>query len=129
MLFFIISNTIFVVVDSTLLHGYPGLSSKVFRVGVPNFWHALHELSAIYAIFGITCKNNKAQINNLIYRLFELNLGRMSYKIHVYRARIGSLHIFVIVDDYSRLTWVSFLKQKNEAFHEFSKLCKQLQIY
>jgi len=24
---------------------------------------------------------------------------------------------------------VSFFKGKNEAFHEFSKLCKQLQIY
>ena len=41
----------------------------------------------------------------------------------------GSSYILVIVDDYSRFTWVSFLKEKNEAFHEFSKLCKQLQIY
>ena len=38
-------------------------------------------------------------------------------------------YIFVIVDDYFRFTWVSFLKEKNEAFKEFSKLCKQLQIY
>ena len=52
-----------------------------------------------------------------------------------------SKYILVIVDDYckvvgpfefvhySRFTWVSFLKEKNEAFKEFSKLCKQLQIY
>jgi len=37
-------------------------------------------------------------------------------------------YIFVIVDDYSRFTWVCFLKEKNETFKEFSKLCKQLQI-
>ena len=37
-------------------------------------------------------------------------------------------YIFVIVDDYSRFTLVSFLKEKNEAFKEFSKLCKQLQV-
>ena len=36
----------------------------------------------------------------------------------------GSSNIFVIVDDYSRFTWVSFLKEKNKAFYEFSKLCK-----
>ena len=40
-----------------------------------------------------------------------------------------SKYILVIVDDYSRFTWVSFLKEKNEAFNEFSKLCKQLQVY
>jgi len=38
-------------------------------------------------------------------------------------------HILVIVDDYSRFTWVSFLKEKNEAFKEFSKLCKRLEVY
>ena len=37
-------------------------------------------------------------------------------------------YIFVIVDDYSRFTWVCFLKEKNETFKEFSKLCKQLQV-
>jgi len=35
----------------------------------------------------------------------------------------------VIVDDYSRFTWVSFVKEKNEGFKEFSKICKQLQVY
>ena len=44
------------------------------------------------------------------------------------RSLKGSSYILVIVDDYSCFTWVSFLKEKNEAFHEFSKLCKQLQI-
>ena len=40
-----------------------------------------------------------------------------------------SKYIFVIVDDYSYFTWVTFLKEKNETFKEFSKLCKQLQVY
>jgi len=35
------------------------------------------------------------------------------------RSLKGSSYILVIVDDYSRFTWVSFLKEKNEAFHEF----------
>ena len=42
---------------------------------------------------------------------------------------IGSSYIFVVVDDYSHFTWVSFPKDKSEAFQEFSKLSKQLQIY
>ena len=45
------------------------------------------------------------------------------------RSLRGSSYIFVIVDDYSRFTWVFFLKEKNEAFQELSKLRKQLQIY
>jgi len=43
------------------------------------------------------------------------------------RSLRGSSYIFVVVDDYSWFTWVFFLKEKNEAFHEFLKLCKQLQ--
>ena len=40
-----------------------------------------------------------------------------------------SKYILVIIDYYSRFTWVSFLKEKNEAFKEFSKLCKRLEVY
>ena len=40
-----------------------------------------------------------------------------------------SSYILVILDDCLRFTWVSFLKEKNEAFYEFLKLFKQLQIY
>jgi len=45
------------------------------------------------------------------------------------RSLKGNSYIIAILDDYSRFTWVSFLKEKNEAFHEFSKVCKRLQIY
>ena len=40
-----------------------------------------------------------------------------------------SKYILVIVDDFFRFTWVSFLKEKNEAFKEFTKICKQAQVF
>ena len=39
----------------------------------------------------------------------------------------GKQYILVVVDDYSRYTWVSFLRKKSEALHDFSKHCKELQ--
>src|SRR3954465_14618795 len=46
-------------------------------------------------------------------------------------SRIASInknrYVFVIVDDYSRYTWVIFLKHKNEAYHEFTVFCKRVQ--
>ena len=33
----------------------------------------------------------------------------------------------MIVDDFSRYTWVLFLAHKNDVFHEFSKLCRKIQ--
>ena len=39
----------------------------------------------------------------------------------------GKSYAFVIVDDFSRYTWVLFLSQKNEAFFEFSKFCNKVQ--
>ena len=39
----------------------------------------------------------------------------------------GSRYAFVLVDDYSRFTWVIFLKHKNDAFNEFSIFCKRIQ--
>ena len=35
-------------------------------------------------------------------------------------------YILVIVDDYSRFTWVSFLKEKSEALYDLSKHFKEL---
>ena len=37
-----------------------------------------------------------------------------------------SKYVFVIVDDYSRFTWVIFLKNKSDAFSEFVTLCNRL---
>ena len=39
----------------------------------------------------------------------------------------GKSYAFVIVDDFSRYTWVLFLANKNDVFHKFSKLCKKIQ--
>ena len=33
----------------------------------------------------------------------------------------------MIVDDFSRYTWVLFLAHKNDVFHDFSKLCRKIQ--
>ena len=39
----------------------------------------------------------------------------------------GKLYVFVIIDDYSRYTWVLFLAHKNEAHKAFIKLCRRVQ--
>ena len=38
----------------------------------------------------------------------------------------GKSYAYVIVDDFSRYTWVLFLSQKNEAFYEFSNFCNKV---
>ncbi|KAL5563974.1 hypothetical protein UlMin_033721 [Ulmus minor] len=39
----------------------------------------------------------------------------------------GKFYVFVIVDDFSRFTWVLFLTHKNEALQSFSNLFKRIQ--
>ena len=39
----------------------------------------------------------------------------------------GKRYGFVIVDDYSRFTWVLFFTHKNEALSHFKHLCKRIQ--
>ncbi|CAJ2661891.1 unnamed protein product [Trifolium pratense] len=39
----------------------------------------------------------------------------------------GKKYAFVVVDDFSRYTWVNFIRQKSETFDEFKDLCLQLQ--
>ena len=38
----------------------------------------------------------------------------------------GKSYAYVIVDDFSRFTWILFLSQKNEVFYEFSKFCNKV---
>ena len=59
-------------------------------------------------------------------------LGHLSYYIWIYLVSLGhqvleESYAYVIVDDFSRYTWVLFLSQKNEAFYEFSKSCNKVQ--
>ena len=39
----------------------------------------------------------------------------------------GKRYIMVIVDDFSRYTWVDFLREKSEAYEKMEVLCKRLQ--
>ena len=39
----------------------------------------------------------------------------------------GKRYSFVIVDDFSRFTWVFFLSHKNESFRVFEVFCKKVQ--
>ncbi len=39
----------------------------------------------------------------------------------------GKRYFMVMVDDFSRYTWVSFLREKSKAFDEFKNLCIRLQ--
>ena len=40
----------------------------------------------------------------------------------------GKSYAYVIMDDFSKYTWVLFLSQKNESFYEFSKFCNKVQM-
>ena len=38
----------------------------------------------------------------------------------------GKRYAFVLVDDFSRFTWVLFLTNNNDVFSEFQKFCKMV---
>ena len=39
----------------------------------------------------------------------------------------GKRYIMVVVDDFSRYSWVEFLREKSEACNKMERLCKRLQ--
>ncbi|XP_045795337.1 uncharacterized protein LOC123889868 [Trifolium pratense] len=39
----------------------------------------------------------------------------------------GKRYVFVMVDDFSRFTWIDFLREKSDSFEIFKNLCLQLQ--
>ena len=39
----------------------------------------------------------------------------------------GKHYIMVVVDDFSRYSWVEFLREKLEAYNKMERLCKRLQ--
>jgi hypothetical protein len=39
----------------------------------------------------------------------------------------GNRYVFVVVDDFSRFTWVNFIREKSDTFNVFKDLCIQLQ--
>jgi len=39
----------------------------------------------------------------------------------------GKRYVLVVVHDFSRFTWVNFIREKSDAFESFRELCIQLQ--
>ena len=39
----------------------------------------------------------------------------------------GNKNAYVVVDDFSRYTWISFIREKSETFKVFKDLCQKLQ--
>jgi hypothetical protein len=39
----------------------------------------------------------------------------------------GKRYVYVVVDDFSRFTWVDFIKEKSDTFEVFKELCQRLQ--
>lgn len=37
-------------------------------------------------------------------------------------------YFFMIIDDFSRYTWVTFLREKSDAFDEFMNICKKCKL-
>ncbi|GJV92444.1 retrovirus-related pol polyprotein from transposon TNT 1-94 [Tanacetum coccineum] len=62
----------------------------------------------------------------------DLWLSKLSYDCKDYKVRVacvnGKKYILVIVDDYSRFTWVKFLTSKDEALDFIIKFLKMIQV-
>ena len=56
--------------------------------------------------------------------LLHLDLFGPTWSSNLREKRYG----FVIVDDYSRFTWVLFLSNKNEVLSQFKHLCNRIQM-
>ena len=39
----------------------------------------------------------------------------------------GKRYVFVLVDDFTRFTWIKFIREKSDTFEVFKELCTQLQ--
>ena len=74
-------------------------------------------------------KNSSFQSKNLISTTRPLEILHMDLFGFSSTLSLGrKVYCFVIVDDYSRFTWVFFLSHKNEAFHIFASYSKRVQI-
>ena len=71
---------------------------------------------------------NSLKIKILFPQLEHLNNCTWIYLIPLRHQVLGEkYYAYVIMDDFSRYTWVLFLSQKNENFQEFLKFCKKVQ--
>ena len=39
----------------------------------------------------------------------------------------GKRYAYVVVDDFSRFTWINFIREKSDVFDVFKELCKRIQ--
>ncbi|MCH96509.1 serine/threonine protein kinase SRPK1, partial [Trifolium medium] len=114
------------------------------RLGHAN-WRLLSKLSKLDLVRGLPvlkyhsdalcgpCQKGKIvqtsfQSKNIVSTSRTLELLHIDLFGPVSTASInGCKYGLVIVDDYSRWTWVRFLRTKNEAYDEFSIFCTQIQ--
>jgi len=78
------------------------------------------------------CKKNK-QVKSFFHSLSEVSTSKFLQLLHIDifgPMSTSTLNVkyyaFVIVDDFSRFTWVLFLTHKSEAFNLFKHFCKRV---
>nr|GEW33685.1 hypothetical protein [Tanacetum cinerariifolium] len=79
----------------------------------------------------IECRASKTKSWLWHRRLSHLNFGAINHlaRLGLVRESInGKKYILVIVDDYSRFTWVKFLRSKDEALDFIIKFLKMIQV-
>jgi hypothetical protein len=65
----------------------------------------------------------KHQITSKVLELLHMDLmGPMQVE-----SIGGKRYAFIVVDDFSRFTWVNFIREKSDTFDVFKDLCTQLQ--
>ena len=102
------------------------LSSKKLVRGLPKLKYTKTEVCTACQLgkqIRSTHKAKKVVSTSKPLELLHLDL----FGPEAYKSLGGKQYGFVIVDDYSRFTWVLFLKTKDCAFAEFEKLIKLLE--
>ena len=71
---------------------------------------------------------SSVKLKNIVFTSRPLELIHMDLFGLTRVASLGGMHyVYVLVDDYSRYTWVCFLTHKNDAFKAFENFTKRVQ--
>lgn len=102
------------------------ISSKKLVDGIPSLQNVREDVICQGCQFGKSHRLPFMKSSNRRSSMFELVhtdlMGPM--KTTSYR---GNRYVMVLVDDFSRFTWVKFLKEKNEALSKFSEFAYDVQ--